>query len=385
MRHPPHHAGTDTCKSQRQAHPAQSVLNAPVESRAFLPFTTERLSVRAMIPTDATAFASYRNHSDIARYQEWALPYARDLADQLIAEIGGIDGPVPGEWVQLAIDDGEALVGDLAVFLDTDARTAMIGYTISPEKQGRGYATEAVGALVDRLFDQLHVHRVAATLDPANLASARLLERLGFRYEGCGVKAAYVRGEWVDDDRYAILADERRTWRERATGPPSMLRLVEITQDNVYRVARLATHHSQERFVATMPESYTDALVPEIVDGRPVVPWMRAIEADGEPVGFVMLATRTDVHPETFLWRLLVDARHQGRGIGRRALRLVAEQLNSEGEIVLKTSWVEAPGGPEGFYRQLGFEPTGEIDDGEVVATIPIDRLLTATVDHTEV
>jgi ribosomal protein S18 acetylase RimI-like enzyme len=134
-----------------------------------------------------------------------------------------------------------------------------------------------------------------------------------------------------------------------------------------------------------MQESFTDALVPEIIDGRPVVPWMRAIEADGEPVGFVMLATRTDVHPATFLWRLLIDARHQGRGIGRRALSLVAEHLAAEGDTVLKTSWVDGPGGPEGFYRQLGFEPTGEIDDGEVVATIPIDRLLTAAAEHTEV
>ena len=244
-----------------------------------------------MRPSDVTTFTNYRNHPDIARYQDWELPYTRDLAHKLIDDMDGIDGPVPGEWVQLAIDAGdEALVGDLAVFVDTDTRLAIIGYTMRPAHQGRGYATEAAGALVDRLFDRLHVHRVAATLDPANVASARVLERLGFRYEGCGRKAAYVRGEWVDDDRYAILADERRAWRERAMGPPSMLRLVEITQDNVYRVARLATHHTQERFVATMPESYTDALVPEIIDGHPVVPWMRAIEADGELVGFLMLA-----------------------------------------------------------------------------------------------
>ena len=356
-----------------------------VVSRAFLPFSTERLTVRAMRPSDVTTFTNYRNHPDVSRYQDWELPYTRDLAHNLIDEMDGINGPVPGEWVQLAIDAGdESLVGDLAVFVDTDTRLAMIGYTMGPAYQGHGYATEAAGALVDRLFDRLHVHRVAATLDPANVASARVLERLGFRYEGCGRKAAYVRGEWADDDRYAILADERRAWRDRAVEPPSTVRLVEITQDNVYTVARLATHHSQERFVATMPESYTDALVPEIIDGHPVVPWMRAIEADGELVGFLMLAERTDVHLTPYLWRLLVDARHQGRGVGARAIRLVGERLAAEGDTVLTTSWVDAPGGPEGFYRKLGFEPTGEIDDGEIVASIPIARLLAATVDHAE-
>ena len=188
------------------------------------------------------------------------------------------------------------------------------------------------------------------------------------------MKAAYVRGDWADDDRYAILADERRAWRERVVEPPSTVRLVEITQDNVYKVGRLATHHSQQRFVATMPESYTDALVPEIIDGHAVVPWMRAIEADGELVGFLMLAERTDVHLEAYLWRLLIDARHQGRGIGRRALRLVGEHLAAEGDTVLNTSWVDVPGGPEGFYRKLGFVPTGEIDDGEIVASVQIAR-----------
>ena len=330
-----------------------------------------------MRPSDVTAFATYRNRPEVARYQDWELPYTRDLAHQLIDDMDGINGPVLGEWVQLAVDDGLGLlVGDLAVFVDTDVRLAIIGYTMSPAHQGRGYATEAVGALVDRLFDRLHVHRVAATLDPANVSSARVLERLGFRYEGCGLKAAYVRGEWCDDDRYAILSDERRAWRERPRQPPKSLRFVEVTRDNLNRVEQLATHHSQQRFVSTVQESFTDALVPEIVDGHAVVPWLRAIEADGELVGFLMLAARTDAHPTTFLWRLLVDARHQGRGIGTRALRLVGERLAAEGDSVLKTSWVDAPGGPEGFYRKLGFVPTGEIDDGEIVASIPIAQLV---------
>jgi RimJ/RimL family protein N-acetyltransferase len=357
----------------------------PVGPRSFLPFTTERLTVRAMRSSDVTTFTTYRNLPDVARYQDWELPYTRDLAHRLIDEMDGINGPVAGEWVQLAIDVDGTLVGDLAVYVDADIRTAMIGYSLDPAHQRLGYATEAAGGLIDRLFDRLHVHRVAATLDPANHASARVLERLGFRYEGRGVKAAYVRGEWADDDRYAVLVDERRAWRERPKGPPSAVRLVEITPDNVYKVGRLATHHSQHQFVATMPESYTDALVPEIIDGHPVVPWMRAIEADGELVGFLMLAARTDVHLEAYLWRLLIDARHQGRGIGRRALRLVAEHLAAEDDTVLKTSWVDAPGGPAGFYARLGFEPTGEIEDGEIVGSVPIDRLLESAADHAEV
>ena len=79
--------------------------------------------MRAMRPSDVTAFATYRNQPEVARYQDWELPYTQDLAHRLIDEMAGINGPVPGEWVQLAVDDGRGtLVGDLAVFVDADVR-----------------------------------------------------------------------------------------------------------------------------------------------------------------------------------------------------------------------------------------------------------------------
>ena len=112
-------------------------LNAAVRPRSFLPFTTERLTVRAMRPSDVTTFTTYRNLPEVARYQDWELPYTRDLAHQLIDEMDGLNGPRPGEWVQLAIDDIDGtFVGDLAVYLDTDVRTAMIGYSLHPALPG---------------------------------------------------------------------------------------------------------------------------------------------------------------------------------------------------------------------------------------------------------
>lgn len=99
---------------------------------------------------------------------------------------------------------------------------------------------------------------------------------------------------------------------------------------------------------------------------------MRVITADGEPAGFVMLAEVTSTVPEPYLWRLLIDRRHQRRGIGARVLGLLARRLREQGHTVLRTSWEEGPGGPESFYRRLGFVPTGEIDDGEVVGALTL-------------
>lgn len=349
------------------------MLTGRVARRSFLPLRTSRLTIRALERADITRLTGYRNDPDVSRYQDWPLPYTRDLAHELLDELDDVDAPVPGQWVQFGIDDGTGLVGDLAVWLDEAGQLAMIGYTLAAEHQRRGYAVEAVDALVAALFDRIGVHRVAATLDPENVASARVLERTGFRYEGRSVAAARVRGRWCDDDRYALLEPEFRAWRSRPRTRPERVELIEVTSSNVRRVMQIATHHSQQRFVATVAESLADALVPDEMADTPAEAWFRAVEADGELAGFVMLAETGGVH-HPWLWRLLVDRRHQGRGIGSRIVELVAERARRQGALVLATSYVDQPGGPRRFYEQLGFVPTGEIDDGEVVTHLDLRR-----------
>jgi diamine N-acetyltransferase len=79
------------------------------------------------------------------------------------------------------------------------------------------------------------------------------------------------------------------------------------------------------------------------------------------------------VYGPWYLWRLLVDAGAQGRGIGRAVVEQVAALIREEGATELLTSYVDAPGGPEGFYLGLGFEPTGEVDpDGEILLRLPL-------------
>jgi len=330
----------------------------------MLPLRTERLVLRALRASDAPVIHGYRNDPEAARYQDWTLPYARATADQLVTEQSGVVGPVTGDWVQIGVEQAGALVGDLAVGLDRSGISATIGYTLRPDVWGRGYGTEAVGGLVDALFET-GLQRVTATIDPLNLRSARLLERLGFDYEGRAIGAAFVRGAWLDDDRYATTATARRDWRARPRGAPASVRLVEVTDDNRTQVAALVTHHTQERFVATMAQSFADAADPEVHGGSPVVPWMRAIEADGQVVGFLMTAEPRWPGEPPYLWRLLIDRGHQGRGIGTRALGLLVERLRAEGHERLLVNWVRDQGGPEPFYLALGFRLTGRIEDGE--------------------
>jgi ribosomal protein S18 acetylase RimI-like enzyme len=194
---------------------------------------------------------------------------------------------------------------------------------------------------------------------------------VGFTFECLASRAELVRGEWVDDLRYSLLADDRRAWATRARSRPSRVDLVEITADDVALWGRLATHYSQQRFVATMQQSFRDALFPESVDGAPVVPWMRGVIADDQRAGFVMIARVTEHHPEPYLWRLLVDRWHQRRGIGEQVMAALVAMLGDEGHHTLLTSYVEGmPGSPTPFYRRLGFVPTGEVNHGETVARL---------------
>jgi diamine N-acetyltransferase len=150
-------------------------------------------------------------------------------------------------------------------------------------------------------------------------------------------------------------------------GDPAV-RLVPLEDADRAAVLALRLGPGQRRFVSDVPESLAEAAAhPE---GNP---WPRAVYAGAEPVGFVMLSWDVTPSPPEllgpwFLWKLLVDERHQGRGYGAAAVRLVAGVVTANGGTELLTSHVPGPDGPAGFYARLGFVPTGEVDDaGETI------------------
>jgi aminoglycoside 6'-N-acetyltransferase len=86
---------------------------------------------------------------------------------------------------------------------------ADLGFTLAADRQGRGYATEAVQALLSHLFEQ-GLRRVSAECDARNVRSARLLQRVGFQHEGYRPAYTWIKGEWVDDVLFGLLVEQ---WR----------------------------------------------------------------------------------------------------------------------------------------------------------------------------
>ena len=321
---------------------------------------------------DLDGFVERRNGEEVARFLDWEQPFTREAGMRLVEGAMQMDGPAPGEWWVGTIEKDGGAVGDLAIHLSDKARVAEVGYMLARSQWGKGYASEAVNRVVDYLFDDLRVGRIEAKVHPDNIASARVLERCGFVYEGTTRASHWQGASFSDDAVYGLLPEDRSRWRERPMESPEAVELVEIGPENYRDVMALRIHWSQRGHVAPVGHTIAAASFPEIVDGRPVQPWLRAIAADEEIVGIVLLSLADDERRRTYLWRLMIDRVHQRRGIGSRVLQQVVDLCRSREDSTLVVDWVPGIGSPSSFYMRHGFLPTGAVHDGEVEAVLQL-------------
>lgn len=182
------------------------------------PVRTERLQVRPMTAADVDAIWSWRRLPEVNRwlglapatieaFRERYLDPDR-LASMYIVELlpAGDDAPVPIGDIMIRVGDGWA---QLEVADRAKGVEAELGWVLDPERTGRGYATEAIRAVIDVCFGALGLRRVHAGCFADNEPSWRLMERLGMRREEFSRKSALHRsGEWLDGMNYGILAEE---------------------------------------------------------------------------------------------------------------------------------------------------------------------------------
>jgi RimJ/RimL family protein N-acetyltransferase len=173
------------------------------------PVSTARLSLRRATVDDADAVLSYRGSPHIV---EWLGAPPQDFRDRFVAP-ERLD-------LLLVIERDGVVIGDLMVKIGdawappqladrSKGCQAELGWALSPEVTGHGYATEAVEEVLRICFEDLGLHRVTADCFAGNQPSYRLMERLGMRREQHAVKdALHPSGEWMDGYGYALLADE---------------------------------------------------------------------------------------------------------------------------------------------------------------------------------
>ena len=179
------------------------------------PVRTERLSLRRATPGDVQATWEFRRRDDVSQwltrapatlddYRQWfedADCLARNIVVQLGATvIGDLMVRVEDAWAQAEVADRARGV------------QAELGWVFHPALGGHGYATEAVRELIRLCFEEMGLRRVTANCFADNVASWRLMERVGMRRELYTVRESLHRsGEWLDGIGYALLADEWRS------------------------------------------------------------------------------------------------------------------------------------------------------------------------------
>ena len=155
---------------------------------------------------------------DVSRYLNWP-PMDRAAATALVkrrrkqSRLGR-----EGEAIGLLVVERETdrYVGEVILKLASEvSRQGEVGWSIHPDVQGRGYATEAAREMLRLGFDELGLHRIVAECDPRNAGSIRVMEKLGMRREADHVEAMFLKGEWVGSTVFAMLESE---WRAPTGG-----------------------------------------------------------------------------------------------------------------------------------------------------------------------
>jgi [ribosomal protein S5]-alanine N-acetyltransferase len=177
---------------------------------------TDRLRLRPFTDADADDLFALHSSAEVLRYWDSPPWHEPERARRFIAACRQM--AEDGTGARVAVDrvsDGAFLGWCGLVRWNPDHRSAAMGYCYRAAAWGHGYATEAARELLQWAFDTLDLNRVQAEADTRNLASARVLEKLGFVREGTLREDCVVDGEVSDSWVYGLL---RREWRP-PTGP----------------------------------------------------------------------------------------------------------------------------------------------------------------------
>ncbi|MGW5365317.1 GNAT family N-acetyltransferase [Actinopolymorpha pittospori] len=171
----------------------------------MIEISTERLVLRDFRTTDEQAVHEFASDPAVCRHTDWG-PNSPDDTRLFIREaVDEAASPNRDSFtLAMSMNPSGVVVGSCSVWVESAShRRAGLGFVVAPAHQGRGYASEAGKALLDFAFEVMGVQRVEATCRPGNLASARVLTKLGMRREGLLRSHLLIRGRQEDSVLFA--------------------------------------------------------------------------------------------------------------------------------------------------------------------------------------
>jgi ribosomal-protein-alanine N-acetyltransferase len=174
---------------------------------------TNRLLIRPISQADKELIFEYRSDKETNKYQGW-IPETIDEVETFIGKVAKQINE-PETWFQFVIIEkkSEKIIGDIGIhFFGEENLQVEIGCTLNKLFHSMGYATESVESVIDYLFNGLKKHRIITSIDPENINSINLVERIGFRKEAHFIESLFINGKWVDDIVYALT---KKDWDKK--------------------------------------------------------------------------------------------------------------------------------------------------------------------------
>ncbi len=175
----------------------------------FPTIETDRLFIRKLTMEDAEDMFDYASNDEVTKYVSWDTHRTIKDTKNFLSYV--MDQYCQAKVAPLGVELKETgkLIGTVDfVWWKPDHRTAEIGYVISHRYWGKGICTEAAKALIDFGFNQMNLVRIQARCFVENIASAKVMEKCGMKYEGTLRKDLFSKGKHWDIKMYSILRDE---------------------------------------------------------------------------------------------------------------------------------------------------------------------------------
>jgi RimJ/RimL family protein N-acetyltransferase len=172
---------------------------------------TSRLILRPLTFEDADDVVAYQSRPEAVRFVPFGVRDKEAVLEAMNRQKSKIPLVETGDFFILGAQlksTGQVIAG-FNLGLDNAAdRVGAFGYMVNPDFWGQGYAFEGATAILDYAFGEGAFHRVTAQIDHRNAPSIKLAEKLGLRREATFVEHERLKGEWVTEHIYAILARE---------------------------------------------------------------------------------------------------------------------------------------------------------------------------------
>lgn len=182
---------------------------------------SERLRLREFGPLDLAAMHAWTSRPDVCRFQAWGPNTLEETRAFLQTVLAAAAAQPRSDFTLAATLPGSDIpIGSGSLYVrNRRFRTGEIAYVVHPDHWGLGLGTEIARLLVSLGFGRFGLHRIYATCDPRNLASGRVLQKVGMTREGRLRHTALIRDGWRDSDVYGILEHE---WRNLAEPPVTL-------------------------------------------------------------------------------------------------------------------------------------------------------------------